>query len=72
MTFVAIVQKMLGSTAGSTPRRMNGAKTGKRRSAADVVLLKKQIHLARKRKMSVKAIADELGVTPAYIYQLKR
>jgi hypothetical protein len=69
MTFVTIAQNMLDSTAKS-PRRGNGAKPRKRRSAADVALLKKQIRIARKRNRSVKAIADELGVTPAYIYQL--
>jgi hypothetical protein len=72
MTFVAIVQKMLGSTARSAPKQMNGAKARMRRSAADVALLKKQIRSARKRNISVKAIANELGVTPAYIYQLER
>jgi len=72
MMFVAIVQKMLGSTARSFPKRMNGAKARKRRSAADVAILKRQIRAARKRNISVKTIANQLGVTPAYIYQLER
>jgi hypothetical protein len=72
MTFVGIVQKMLGSTPRSSPKRMNGAKARRRRSAADVAILKRQIRAARKRNMSVIAIADKLGVTPAYIYQLDR
>ena len=70
-TFATVAQKILASTAKSA-RRDNGADPRKRRSAADVAILKKQIRAARKRNMSVNAIADELGITPAYIYQLGR
>jgi hypothetical protein len=48
---------MLGSTASSTPKGTNGAKARKRKSTADVVLLKRQISAARKKNISVKAIA---------------
>jgi hypothetical protein len=67
-TFVAVAQKMLDSSTNSMAR--NGSRKRKRRSAADVVLLKKQILSARKRKVPVKAIADELGITTAYVYQI--
>jgi hypothetical protein len=43
-----------------------------RRSRADAALLKKQVHAALRRKVPVKVIADKLGVTRAYIYQLAR
>ncbi len=43
-----------------------------RRSSADVAQLKRHVNAALRRNVSVKQIADELGVTPAYIYQLMR
>jgi hypothetical protein len=44
----------------------------KRRSRADIPKLRKQVLAARRREISVREIADELGVTPAYVYQLLR
>jgi hypothetical protein len=68
-TLVTVAQKMLhsGKPNGSKARRPR-----KRRSAADVALLKKEIRAARKQNVTVKQIADDLGVTTAYIYQLTR
>ena len=65
-TFVAVAQKMLDSTDKSSTGT-NGAKPRKRRSAADLAVLKRQIRAARNRNMSVKTVADQLGVTPSYI-----
>jgi hypothetical protein len=69
-TFVAVAQKMLGSTADSA--RPNGDGRRRRRSAQDVALMKKHIRAARRRNVPVKAIAEELGVTSSYIYQLEK
>jgi hypothetical protein len=68
-TIVSIAQKMLDTPTNS---KANGSAKRKRRSAADVVLLKKQILAARKRKVPAKTIADELGITTAYVYQIGR
>ena len=67
-TLISVAQKMLDSQANSTT--MNGNRKRKRRTAADVVLLKKRILAARKRNVPVKAIASELGITTAYVYQI--
>jgi hypothetical protein len=64
MTLRTVTQKMLEASSGNRPR--------KRRSRADVALLKKEVRAARRHKVPVKHIADKLGVTPAYIYQLQR
>jgi len=69
-TLVSVAQKMIGTTSNSSVG--NGSRKRKRRSAADVVLLKKKILAARKRKVPVKTIADELGITTAYVYQIGR
>ena len=69
-TIVSVAQKILDTSTNSTAR--NGSRKRMRRSAADVALLKKQILAARKRKVPVKAIADELGITTAYVYQIGR
>jgi hypothetical protein len=66
-TLGAVVQKILHS---SKSNGSNGSKLRKRRSSADVVLLRKQIRLARRRNVPVKQIAEELGVTTSYIYQM--
>jgi hypothetical protein len=68
VTMVSVAQKILdGSTNAAAS---NGTRKRRRRSAADVVLLKRQILAARKRKIPVKTIADELGITTAYVYQI--
>ena len=67
-TFVAVAQKMLDSS--SKPIGVNGSKTRKRRSTTAVAVLKKQVRAARKRKVPVRTIADRLGITAAYVYQL--
>ena len=70
-TIVSVAQKILDAPTNSNAG--NGSrKKRKRRSAADVILLKKQILAARKRKIPAKAIADELGITTAYVYQIGR
>jgi hypothetical protein len=70
VTLLGVAQKLIDSS--STPAGHNGRNSRKRRSRADVVHLKKEIRAARRRKVPVKQIADKLGVTPAYIYQLGR
>ena len=66
-TFVAVAQKLLGS---HTVSKRNGKVARKRRSKTDAIKLRKQIRAARKRKVPVSKIADQLGVTPAYVYQI--
>ena len=70
VTLITVAQKMLESSSASSGRV--GSRPRRRRSGADVVLLKKEVRAALKRKVPVKQIADKLGVTPAYIYQLQR
>jgi hypothetical protein len=67
-TIISVAQKILDASANSTAG--SGTRKRKRRSAADVVLLKKRILAARKRKVPVKTIADQLGITTAYVYQI--
>jgi hypothetical protein len=66
-TFITVAQKLLES---STASKRNGKVKRKRRSKTDAIKLRKQIRAARKRKMPVSKIADQFGVTPAYIYQI--
>jgi hypothetical protein len=68
-TFVGIAQKLLNEPNAGTNGR-NGTRT--RRSSDDVAKMKKQIHAARKKKVPVKQIAEDLGITTSYIYQLDR
>jgi hypothetical protein len=68
-TFASIAQKLLGA-AKLNGNSGNGQRL--RRSAADVAKMKKQIRAARKKKIPVKQIAEELGITTSYIYQLDR
>jgi len=70
-TFVAVAQKMLEASATPVAQKRAGNKRT-RRSSADVAQLKRHVNAALRRNVSVKQIADELGVTPAYIYQLMR
>jgi hypothetical protein len=64
----SLVEKVL-ATAGSG-RKGDGRR--RRRSGADIPKLRKQVLAARRRKISVQEIADELGVTSAYVYRLLR
>jgi hypothetical protein len=64
----SLVEKALAAS-GSAAR---GHGRRRRRSRADIPKLRKQVLAARRRKISVREIADELGVTPAYVYQLLR
>ena len=68
-TFVGIAHKLLDG-ASAEPKIRDGKRT--RRSGADVAKMKKQIRAARKKKVPVTQIAEDLGVTPSYIYQLER
>jgi hypothetical protein len=67
--FVGSVQKLLeknkiGKVSSQAKRT--------RRSSSDTKKLRKQVAAARRKKVSVKQIAKELGVTTSYIYQLGR
>jgi hypothetical protein len=68
-TFSGIAQKLLGA---SKPNGNSGNGQRLRRPSADVGKMKKQIRAARKKKVPVKQIAEELGITTSYIYQLDR
>jgi hypothetical protein len=67
-TIIGLLEKVLAPEAiarqGKGPRQ--------RRSRADAVKLQKRVVAARRRNRSVAAIAEELGITPAYVYQLLR
>ena len=69
-TIVSILQKVMVSRAAPTSRR--GERSRQRRSRAEAAELKKQVRAARRRNMSAKEIATELGITPTYVYQLLR
>jgi hypothetical protein len=66
-TLIAVALKLLESSAA---RKKNSNGTRKRRSGADAARLRKQIRAARKQKVPVKVIADKLGVSTAYVYQI--
>jgi hypothetical protein len=68
-TFVYIAQGLLNETATS---QSNGHAKRSRRSAKDAAALKRQVRAARRQNVPVKQIAEKLGVTPSYIYQLQR
>jgi hypothetical protein len=68
-TFAEIANKVLGSPA-TTSKGSKGKRL--RRSAADVAKMKKQIRAARKKKVPVSQIAEDLGLTTSYIYQLEK
>ena len=64
----SLVEKALA--ASGSARKGDGRR--RRRSRADAAELRKAVLAARRRNKSVREIADELGVTPAYVYQLLR
>ena len=70
-TFLAVAQKMFEASATPAGQTKFGRKRI-RRGSAGVAQLKRQIHAARMRNVPVKQLANKLGVTPAYIYQLMR
>jgi hypothetical protein len=61
----------LGGVARSIIEK-TGNGTRRRRSAEDAAELKREIRAARRKNMPVKEIAANLGITPAYVYQLQR
>jgi DNA-directed RNA polymerase specialized sigma subunit len=65
-TIVSLSEKLLSEGGKKT----NSARL--RRSRADAAGLRKQVRAARRQNISVKEIADRLGVTPSYVYQLQR
>ena len=65
-TMVSLSEKLLSEGGKKT----NSARH--RRSRADAAQLRKQVRAARRQNTSVKEIADRLGVTPSYVYQLQR
>ncbi|HKG75019.1 MAG TPA: hypothetical protein VKA79_12315 [Aestuariivirgaceae bacterium] len=67
-TVIGLFEKVLA------PKPIAGKGKGprQRRSRADAVKLQKRVLAARRRNRSVAAIAEELGITPAYVYQLLR
>jgi hypothetical protein len=68
-TLSAIANKLL-----DTPNVPGGNGSGRRtrRSATDVTRLKREIRLARRKKVPVRQIAEQLGLTTSYIYQLDK
>ena len=64
----SLIEKALA--ADGSARKGDGRR--RRRSRADIPKLRKQVLAARQGKMSVREIADELEVTPAYVYRLLR
>jgi DNA-binding CsgD family transcriptional regulator len=65
-TIMSLSEKLLTGTGSKT----NGARL--RRSKADAAELRKQVRAARRQNIPVKEIADRLGITPSYVYQLQR
>jgi DNA primase len=68
-TFVDIAQRLLNTSAST---KSNGNAKRRRRSARDAATLKKQIRTARRQHVPVRQIAEQLGITPSYVYQLQR
>ena len=66
-TLASIANKLISNNSEKL-----GSKRRKRRSASDVERLRKQIRAARNRKVPVKQIAQKLGITPSYIYQIDK
>jgi hypothetical protein len=68
-TVVFIAQQLLNISADA---RQNGPAKRRRRSSDDAVALRKQIRAARRQNVPVRQIAEDLGITPSYVYQLQR
>ena len=67
-TVIGLLEKVLAPK----PIARKGKGARQRRSRADAVKLQKRVLAARRRNRSVAAIAEELGITPAYVFQLLR
>jgi hypothetical protein len=67
-TLMSLSEKLLAS--GKAGSDVNG--TRYRRSRSDAAELRKQVRTARRQNVPVKEIADRLGITPSYVYQLQR
>jgi hypothetical protein len=67
-TLVSLSEKLLAT--GNSAGKANGVRL--RRSRADAAQLRKQVLTARRQNVPVKEIADKLGITPSYVYQLQR
>jgi hypothetical protein len=65
-TLSSIAEKLL--TKDNAKGKRNGVR--RRRSGDDLRQLKKQVLAARRRKVPVAQIAEELGITPSYVYQI--
>jgi hypothetical protein len=68
-TFTALADKLLALDNGARAKS-NGVRT--RRTGRDLNRLKKQVMAARKRKVPVQQIAENLGITTSYVYQITR
>jgi len=66
-TLIAVLEKLL-DVSPEEPASVSGKRT--RRSRADAAKLRQKVRAERKRNRPVKLIARELGVTPAYVYQI--
>jgi hypothetical protein len=65
-TMISLAQRALESASTeATPSRQ-------RRSRAGAAELRRKVRAARRRNVPVRQIADELGITPSYVYQLLR
>ena len=67
-TVISLSEKLL--TNRNSAAKANGVRL--RRSRADAAQLRKQVRTARRQNVPVKEIADKLGITPSYVYQLQR
>ncbi len=63
----ALVEKLLNAPYAP---QVNSGKKRIRRTRAEASKLRRRIKAARKANKPVKVIAQELGVTPAYVYQI--
>lgn len=68
VTLMSLAKKLLESNHHT---QANGSAL-RRRSRADAAKLRKQVRAARRRNVPVKDIAEELNITPSYVYQLQR
>jgi hypothetical protein len=67
-TIITLAGKVLAVSGAAR----NRGRSRQRRSRADAAALRIEVLSARRREMSVREIAEDLGITPAYVYQLLR